>query len=70
MRETAAALLPREKLLAGTTAAELTDQELLATFLKTGTRDCNVLELAGRSPPATASSRFASGWSPPASSSR
>ena len=48
MRETAAALLPREKLLAGTTAAELTDQELLATFLKTGTRDCNVLELAGR----------------------
>lgn len=47
-RETAVAMLPREKLLAGTAAAELTDQELLATLLKTGTRDCNVLELAGR----------------------
>lgn len=48
VRETAAAMLPREKLLSGTTAAELTDQELLATLLKTGTKDCNVLELAGK----------------------
>lgn len=48
MRESAAAMLPREKLLSGTTAAELSDQELLAVLLKTGTRDCNVLELAGK----------------------
>ena len=47
-RETAAVMLPREKLLSGTTAAELTDQELLATLLKTGTKDCNVLELSRR----------------------
>ena len=47
-RESGAAMLPREKLLAGTTAAELTDQELLAVLLKTGTHDCNVLDLAGR----------------------
>lgn len=39
-------MLPREKLLSGTTAAELTDQELLAVLLKTGTHDCNVLELS------------------------
>ena len=48
VRETAAAMLPREKLLSGTTAADLSDQELLAVLLKTGTRDCNVLELSGR----------------------
>lgn len=47
-RGTAVAMLPRVKLLAGTTAVELTDQELLATLLKTSTRDCNVLELVGR----------------------
>lgn len=48
VRETAATMLPREKLLSGTTAAELSDQELLAVLLKTGTKDCNVLDLAGR----------------------
>lgn len=48
VRETAEAMLPREKLLHGTSAAELTDQELLAVLLKTGTKHCNVLELAGR----------------------
>ena len=48
VRESAAAMLPREKLLSGTTAAELSDQELLAVLLKTGTKDCNVLDLAGR----------------------
>ena len=39
VRETAAMMLPREKLLSGTTAAELSDQELLAVLLKTGTKD-------------------------------
>lgn len=48
MRDTATAMLPREKLLSGTSAAELTDQELLAILLKTGQRGCNVLELAGK----------------------
>lgn len=48
VRETAEAMLPREKLLRGTSAAELTDQELLAVLLKTGTKNCNVLELAGK----------------------
>ena len=48
VRETAATMLPREKLLSGTTAAELSDQELLAVLLKTGTKDCNVLALAGK----------------------
>lgn len=47
VRETAANMLPREKLLMGATASELTDQELLAVLLKTGTKDCNVLDLAG-----------------------
>lgn len=48
VRETAATMLPREKLLSGTTAAELSDRELLAVLLKTGTKDCNVLDLAGK----------------------
>ena len=47
VRESGVAMLPREKLLSGTAASELTDQELLAILLKTGTRDCNVLQLAG-----------------------
>lgn len=47
-RETAEVMLPRERLLAGTSAAELTDQELLAILLKTGTPKYNVLELSGR----------------------
>ena len=48
VRESGVAMLPREKLLSGTSAADLTDQELLAVLLKTGTHDCNVLDLAGR----------------------
>ena len=48
VRESGSAMLPREKLLSGTSAADLTDQELLAVLLKTGTHDCNVLDLAGR----------------------
>ena len=47
VRETGKVMLPREKLLSGTTASELTDQELLAVLLKTGTKDCNVLDLSG-----------------------
>lgn len=39
--------LPREKLLASGRAS-LTDEELLAIFLRTGLPGCNVLELAGR----------------------
>ncbi len=46
VRESGVVMLPREKLLSGTTAAELTDQELLAVLLKTGTKDCNVLDLS------------------------
>ncbi len=46
VRESGEVMLPREKLLSGTTAAELTDQELLAVLLKTGTKDCNVLDLS------------------------
>ncbi len=39
--------LPREKLLRDGRAM-LTDEELLALFLRTGMQGCNVLELAGR----------------------
>lgn len=47
LRELPAEALPREKLLSVGRAA-LTDEELLAIFLRTGIRGCNVLELAAR----------------------
>lgn len=47
LSELPAAMLPREKLLSAGRAA-LSDEELLAIFLRTGLPGCHVLELAAR----------------------
>lgn len=47
LRDLPADTLPREKLLSAGRSA-LSDEELLAIFLRTGLRGCNVLELAAR----------------------